>query len=94
MSVMTMNLFEATVDSLDDPQVKEFMNLLQNCAQAYDCKMRSFAIHKGVAFFSFDNDEIMQDLAADMQEITGVRADICKNEDEFIRKAKKTLKRV
>jgi len=91
MGMMVMNLFEKTVDSLDDPKVKEFIGLLQNCAKAYKCKMRSFAIHKGVVFFSFDNEEIMRDLAADMEEMTGVRADICKNKEEFLQKAKKTM---
>ena len=91
MGMFAMNLFEDTVNSLDDPKVKEFIVVLQNCAKAYKCKMRSFAIHKGVAFISFDNDEIMRDLAADMQEMTGVRADICKNKEEFLRKAKKII---
>ena len=61
-------------------------------ANAYKCKMTSFAVQRGVVFFSFDSEEIMADLMADMEEMTGVRPQVHKDEDEFLRKAKDLLR--
>ena len=84
MGMMAMKLFEGSVDSLDNPAVKEFIGLLQNMAKAYKCNMRSFAIHKGTVFFSFDGEEVMQDLMTDMQEMTGVRPELCESQAVFL----------
>ena len=53
-----VDLFPEEVDSLDDPEVIRFKNLLEEVAEEYHCSLVSFDIDCGTVIFSFDSDEI------------------------------------
>jgi len=88
MGMMALNLFSEDVDSLDDPRVQEFKSLLENMANAYKTKLRTFAIHKGKVIFSVNDEEMCNDLLDDFEKLTGQRPQIASNGEDFVKQFK------
>ena len=92
MSIVALSLFPPTVDSLDHELVLEFRTLLEGMADSYSCKMTSFAIKQGVVFFSFDSQEVVDDILEDLAELTGQKPVLCDSIESFHNEAKNIMK--
>ena len=62
-----IDLFSSKVDSLDDPALISFRELLEDVAEEYGCSLISFNIDKGTVIFSFDSDELMAEILSILQ---------------------------
>ena len=91
MGLIAVKMFPSAIDSLNHDAVNEFRELLEGMAGAYRCTMTSFAIKKGVVFVSFDKEEIVQDILADLEELTGQRPTMCDSAESFIDDAKQMI---
>ena len=60
--VIEVDLFAAEVDSPDHPEADSFRELLEEVAAEHDCRLISFAVHRGTVTFSFDSDELMAEV--------------------------------
>jgi hypothetical protein len=89
MAMIAIKLFPESVDSLEHELVQEYLRILRNRMDAYDCKLKSFAIKKGTVFFSCDNQELMDDIVKELETITGNPAVICESPETFVRESKK-----
>lgn len=86
--MIALNLFSEDVDSLNNPRVQEFKSLLENMADAYKTKLRTFAIHKGKVIFSVNDEEMCDDLLDDFEKLTGQRSRIMSNGEDFVKQFK------
>ena len=57
-----IDLFSPKVDSLDDPALISFRELLEDVAEESGCDLISFDIDKGTVIFSFDNDDLTTEI--------------------------------
>ena len=62
-----VDLFPAEVDSLENPDVLRFRELLEDVAMEYHCRLTFFEIERGTVSFSFDSDELMADILKILQ---------------------------
>jgi hypothetical protein len=62
MSVIEIDLFPEDIDSLDHPYVEQFRELLEEAADAHNCRLLSFDIDQGTVSFSFDSDEMTAEI--------------------------------
>ena len=92
MSIVALSLFPPTVDSLDHELVQEYRTILEGMADSYNCKMTSFAIKQGVVFFSFDSQEVVDDILEDLAELTGQKPVLCDSIESFQNEAKNIMK--
>lgn len=93
MGMIALNLFSEDVDSLNNPRVQEFKSLLENMADAYKTKLRTFAIHKGKVIFSVNDEEMCDDLLDDFEKLTGQRPKIMSNDEDFVKQFKEEFER-
>ncbi len=57
-----VDMFPPEIDDLDHPYVSQFKDMLESVAEQYQCRLISFEIHKGTVLFSFDSDELNNDI--------------------------------
>jgi hypothetical protein len=91
LSIVALSLFPPTVDSIDHEFVQQYRTLLTEMADSYNCKMTSFAIKQGVVFFSFDSQEVVDDILEDLAELTGQKPVMCDSIESFHNEAKNIL---
>jgi hypothetical protein len=60
--LIEVDLFPAEVNSLDNPQVLRFKELLEEVALEYHCRLIFFDINNGIVSFSFDSDELTSEI--------------------------------
>ena len=88
MSIIAFRLFTEDVNSIEHPKVQECKTLLENMATAYKTKLRTFAIHKGIVLFSVNNEEIRDALLNDIEELTGNKAKMASDAEDFVKRCK------
>jgi hypothetical protein len=60
--LIEVDLFPAEVNSLDNPQVLRFKELLEEVALEYHCRLIFFDINNGTVSFSFDSDGLTSEI--------------------------------
>lgn len=91
MGIISMQLFSEDVDSLEHPDVREFVAILERMAEVYGCHLMSFAIQNGVVMFAFDSEEITGDILEDLEEVTGQKPVIASSKEAFVGSTSKML---
>ena len=59
-----VDLFPSEVDSIDHPYVSQFKDILELVAEQYHCRLISFEVKEGTVMFSFDSDELNDEILA------------------------------
>lgn len=72
MRLIALKLFPKEINSLANPAVQEFKQILENIAKTYECSLRYFAIDHGMLLFQFDNEELIYDISKDLDDTIGV----------------------
>ena len=67
MGIIEVYMFSKDVNSTGHPVAESFHELLTEVAEQYGCNLLSFSVDRGVASFSFDNDELMADIIKILQ---------------------------
>lgn len=99
MGLITIPLLPSDVNSLDHPDVVKYRLVYQQMAEAYQCRMTSFAIDHGVILVSFDSEELCNDIIADLKEMglnittTPTKAEFVKEADSMLNKARSDFER-
>jgi hypothetical protein len=65
--LVEVDLFPAEVNSLDNPEVLRFRELLEEVALEYHCRLIFFDINSGIVSFSFDSDELTAEILQILQ---------------------------
>jgi len=67
MGIIEVEMFSKDVNDPHHPVAESFQELLVEVAEQHGCNLLSFSVDKGVASFSFDNDELMADIIKILQ---------------------------
>ncbi len=59
-----VDLFPSEVDSTDHPYASQFKDILESVAEQYRCRLISFEVKDGTVMFSFDSDELNDEILA------------------------------
>ncbi len=62
-----VDIFTEDVDSLTDPQVMHFKQVLLEVAEEYECFLMTFEISKGMVTFSFNDDKLTAEILTRLQ---------------------------
>lgn len=62
-----VDMFPKEINSLDDPKVIHFKQMLLEVAEEYDCFLTSFEINNGTVTFSFNCDELTAEILTILQ---------------------------
>lgn len=65
--LIEIDLFPAEVNSLEQPEVRRFRELLEDVALEYYSRLLFFDIERGTVRFSFDSDQLMADILRILQ---------------------------
>ncbi len=69
MGIIEVDLFSEDMDSLEQPEVVKFRELLEEVADDYQCTLLSFAINRGTVSFSFDDERLTADILGILQDM-------------------------
>ena len=69
VGIIEVDLFSEDVDSLEQPEVVKFRELLEEVADDYQCTLVSFDINRGTISFSFDDERLTADILRILQDL-------------------------
>jgi len=69
VGIIEVDLFSEDVDSLEQPEVVKFRELLEEVADDYQCTLLSFDINRGTVSFSFDDERLTADILSILQDM-------------------------
>ncbi len=75
MKPIILYLFSEKVNSLDEPPVREFREILDRISLSYNCRLINFSINHGTVTFQFDDPKVMRDILADIIHTVGFQED-------------------
>ncbi len=91
MKPIALYLFPEKVNSLDEPPVREFREILDRISRSYNCRLINFSINHGTVTFQFDDPKVMRDILADIINTVGFKEDYSQGKTGALQAAQNEL---
>jgi hypothetical protein len=75
MRPIVLHLFSENVNSVDEPSVREFREILDRISLSYGSRLTYFAVDRGAVAFQFDDRKVMNDILSDIINTIGFKED-------------------